>query len=310
MVLCICPNPAIDKFIYTDNFGLGKVNRAHREVSFPGGKGIHVALGLKELGEEVILLGFWGGTTGKWIKKECEDMGIPCYGPELEQASRTCITIRSNNGSNNTEILELGPLIGQMEYNLFWDTYIHLLQNAESVCMSGSWPLNSMKANYGPFIKKAGAMDIKSFVDCSGWLLEKALKEKPYGIHVNQHEVQGLFKSSDIEENCLKLERSCTVAAITYGEKGLYLFKENRLIHSLSKVKAPLSTVGCGDSLMAGWVAAHKRGYDLLDTAKLAASAGAANCMREELGMFHKKDVELFFRTCSTQEWILKNKPY
>ena len=43
---------------------------------------------------------------------------------------------------------------------------------------------------------------------------------------------------------------------------------------------------------MAGLVTAYTRGLNLLDTAILSVACGSANCLREDLGMFHKKDVD------------------
>ncbi len=52
-----------------------------------------------------------------------------------------------------------------------------------------------------------------------------------------------------------------------------------------------ISAVGSGDSLMAGLVAAYTRDLNLIDTAILSAACGSANCLREDLGMFYKKDL-------------------
>ena len=71
------------------------------------------------------------------------------------------------------------------------------------------------------------------------------------------------------------------------------------MIHALSKVEHVLSAVGSGDSLMAAIVVAYKRDYDHLEAAKLAAAAGASNCIREDLGMFYKKDVVRLYNECS-----------
>ncbi|MEQ8878916.1 MAG: 1-phosphofructokinase, partial [Cyclobacteriaceae bacterium] len=83
MILCVCPNPSVDKYVWVKHFTRGKVNRATQEKSFPGGKGIHVAMGVRELGLEVAVLGFWAGASGQWVKEACKSLGIHCYGPEL-----------------------------------------------------------------------------------------------------------------------------------------------------------------------------------------------------------------------------------
>ncbi len=80
MVLCVCPNPSVDKYVWLDNFEEKESNRILKEKNYPGGKGIHVAMALRELGESVCLLGFLGGPTGMWIKQQCLKQGIGCYG--------------------------------------------------------------------------------------------------------------------------------------------------------------------------------------------------------------------------------------
>lgn len=298
MILCICPNPSIDKLIYFDTFSLSKTNRIKKELSYPGGKGVHVAIGIKELGEEVALLCFWGGDSGRWIKQECESKGILCFGPNVENYSRTCLTIISKNNSNETEILGKGPTIGALEYNAFFKDYEMLLKKSNIVSMSGSWPKNSIGANYSQFIKKASLLNIKSFIDCSGDLLINALKEKPFAVHINHHECYDVYKSNNSLEVSLKMAKNCHISAITYGEKGLYLYDGKKQVHALSRVEKVISTVGSGDCLMAGLIVAYKRNYDLVKMAKLAAACGAANCKRENIGMFYRSDVEHLYDNC------------
>ncbi len=298
MVLCVCPNPAIDKFIDIDNFIIGKVNRISEERSYPGGKGVHVALGVRELGEEVALLAFWGGPTGQWVKQECESRGIACYGPDIESWTRTCLTIRSNNGFDETELLGAGTIIDQHDYSAFLTVYEQLLKDAEVISMNGSWPKNNVQADYGHLITLASESSKKTFLDCSGSALPKALKKKPFGVHINHLEGYDLFKTNDPMALSKSIGESSEQVAITYGADGLYLSNGESLVHALSSVEKVISAVGSGDCLVAGLVVAYCRAYDLIETAKLAASCGAANCIRAELGMFYKKDVDRLVESC------------
>ncbi|WP_366591093.1 PfkB family carbohydrate kinase [Muricauda sp. ANG21] len=281
-----------------DTLEVGGVNRVTKEFSYPGGKGVHVALGIRELGEDVTLLSFWGGDIGNWIKKECQERGIHCVGPEVEHWNRTCLTIKSKDDFNETEILGTGPFIGDLEYNLLFDQYKKLLKNTKIVCMSGSWPINSFNANYAEFVKYASQLQIKSFVDCSGDSLKKVLGANPYLLHINHKEAYELYADTNIEKNIAALKQHCCLAVISKGNKGLFLYDGENIVHALSKVDNVISAVGSGDSLMAATVVACKRGHDQIEMAKLAAAAGASNCIREELGMFHKKDVERLYKEC------------
>jgi tagatose 6-phosphate kinase len=302
MILCVCPNPAIDKFVEIDKFKMGEVNRANKEFSYPGGKGIHVALGIRELGEDVAVIAFWGGSAGLWIKQECEARGIACYGPELDTLARTCLTIKTKDDFNETEILGTGPIINGSDYAKFIDQYEELLTKTDIVSMSGSWPKNTVDATYSFFIERAKQLNINSFIDCSGETLVKALIKRPYAIHLNHHEGFDIFKTNDPVEIAHLLGEYCKYAAITCGDKGLYLFDGNQIVHALSKVENVISAVGSGDSLMAGLIVAYKRNFDLVATAKLAAASGAANCIREDLGMFYKNDVDMLVDRCEIKD--------
>lgn len=71
MILSVCPNPSIDILAQIDGFVAGRVNRIIAQKSYPGGKGVHVALAIAEIHNDSNLLAFWDGPTGKWVKEEC-----------------------------------------------------------------------------------------------------------------------------------------------------------------------------------------------------------------------------------------------
>lgn len=293
MILCLCPNPSIDKFIWVEEFKPGKVNRIKNEQSFPGGKGVHVALGVAELGEECALLGFWGGYPGKWIKEYCENRGISCYGPDVDEPNRTCLTFRSDGDLDGTELLEAGPFIDEEKIDLFRLEFTRLLDTTSAVCMSGSWPKTKTGIEYTEFIVSAKKKGIMTFVDCAGKSLINILAANSYCIHINNHEGFEIFKEHSPLKIVNTVLKSCDLVAISCGADGLYLStKSQPVIHASCNLDRIVSSVGSGDSLMAGLVVAHSKKLNLSETAKLSVACGAANCLREDLGMFYKKDVD------------------
>lgn len=298
MILCLCPNPAIDKYIWVHNITPGKANRITCQQSFPGGKGVHVALGIAELGEECALLGFWGGDTGKYIKEFCEKKGVSCYGPVIDEPNRTCFTFRSPEELDSTELLEPGPFINEAKGKLFWQEYIRLLDIASIVCMSGSWPPAKEEMNYAEFVVAANKKRVLSFVDCSGKSLINTLSANPHCVHINNPEGFDIFREHSPIKIADAVLKNCDLAAITCGADGLYLVDKNQgCIHAVCKLDNIISAVGSGDSLMAGLIVAKKKNLNLSETAKLAAACGAANCIRDELGQFYKRDVRKLVTT-------------
>ena len=80
---------------------------------------------------------------------------------------------------------------------------------------------------------------------------------------------------------------------ITNGDKGVYYNTKETEVHSVYRIKDVVSTIGSGDCLLAGIVAGHLKDLPIQEIANLGAACGAANCMRKELGMLHKSDLQM-----------------
>src|SRR5690606_34645089 len=84
----------------------------------------------------------------------------------------------------------------------------------------------------------------------------------------------------------------CERVALTCGADGLYLAEGESMVHAVCRVESVISAVGSGDCLLAGSCAADAASLSLEETARLGAACGAANCLRPDLGMLYRKDVE------------------
>lgn len=293
MILCVCPNPSVDMYAWVDTFKMGQVNRIKNEQRFPGGKGVHVALAAAELGEEVELLGFWGGPIGQWIRNMCEKYGISCHGPEIEDWSRTCLSFKSENGLNDTELLGCGPRVTGTDIEKFMESFENHITKADCVSMSGSWPEGAAEDGYARLIEKARQAGKKVFLDCTGQQFYNALNQRPYAVHLNQTEGEYFFKKKGPKQITQLLTKKCEYAAVTAGADGLYLATDTEFVHAKCVVDNVYSAVGSGDCLLAGLAVAFKRGMNITDAARLAVACGGANCIRHDLGMLYRNDVEM-----------------
>ncbi|GEO06475.1 tagatose-6-phosphate kinase [Adhaeribacter aerolatus] len=292
MILCLCPNPAIDMYIWLNTFAAGQVNIPQKEERFPGGKGVHVALAVAELGEPVMLLGFWGGPTGQWVREKCEALGIACYGPDVSGWTRTCLSFKGENNLDDTELLGIGPSISEADFENFLKIFVRLVTSADLVTMSGSWPQGAPPDAYAQILALAHTARKHTVLDCAGEQLQQALKQKPLAVHVNRREGESLFREADPVHLAALLAERCTYAAVTAGADGLYLAAPNEFIQASCTLDNIFSAVGSGDCLVAGLAVAFIRGMALTEVARLGVACGSANCLRPELGMLHRSDVE------------------
>jgi tagatose 6-phosphate kinase len=293
-ILCICPNPAIDCFSFLENnITAGKTNKIKKEIWYPGGKGVHVAMGIRELGLEVDLVGIWAGSTGDWIIDELSKLGINPLGISVKGFNRINTTFRAASEWNDTELVGAGPVIDENEILAFIKNIENIIDHYSILVMSGSWPAGAPIDAYAMLIKLCNKKNKKVILDCSGEQLYNSLLQKPFMLHINKSEMEQNTPKEYLKNPMDYYLKFVEVIAITAGAEGLFLSSKETNIHSKCTLDRIISAVGSGDCLTAGLAVATSRSYNFEETAKLATACGSANCIREELGMFYKKDVEL-----------------
>ena len=293
MILTVCPNPSIDTYAWLDVFRNGQSNRITEVEEFPGGKGTHVAMALKELNSPVSLLANWAGANGEWIKNNERLKGIKVLGPDLVGNNRKCYTFRSSleNGFNNSELLEPGLKMSNADWELFLIQFNLALKDCNLVCLSGSWPLGAPEDAYFQLLQLCNKAGKRAILDCTGIQLKNALKGTFFGLHINEDEAVDNFGTKNHLEINKQLKDKVSLLAITKGKDGLFLYKDNGYVHANVVVKYVKSTVGSGDCLTAGIAYAVSSGYELDKIASYGVACGAANCMNEDLGILRLEDV-------------------
>lgn len=292
MILAVCANPSVDKLVTVDDVLPGKVNRVRRESSFAGGKGVHVALATAELGMPVKVLGFWGGLTGNWVKQQCRQRDIECAGPEVAEWTRSCLTLVSSSEYNGTEFLGSGPTLPSAAIEEFLSTLEQLAHGTEFVTFSGSWPGSAENNGYGAAAKRLVELQKRFFIDFTGPSLSEVLNHTPFLVHLNQDEAEEQMNTADPVQAALTLAQHCHISAITCGKEGAYVACNGSIIHASCPLDNVQASVGSGDCLIAGMAVALAQGKSWQQAACMGVACGAANCLRVDLGMLYKKDVD------------------
>ncbi|SNS16958.1 tagatose 6-phosphate kinase [Belliella buryatensis] len=287
MILVVCPNPSIDTYAQLECLKFGEPNRLTNIQEFPGGKGVHVALALQEMGSKVSLLGFWAGPNGEWVKSQCRDHGIDVGGISLSGNTRKCYTIQSaDKRLDHTELLEPGPQMDIQSFESFKKLFAKRVKQAQLVIISGSWPMDSAEISCQELVKLCNQNQVDVILDCTGVQLQNALQENITALHLNEIEYK---ETNNMMPNELK---SVSMLALTKGKDGLNLISNEGIIEGKVVLSKVISTVGSGDCLTAGLGFSLIHNKALQDHARYAVAFGAANCLRAELGMLYREDVE------------------
>ena len=301
MILTVTANAAIDKRYVVERFGVGNVNRVKSCAANAGGKGINVARVASIIGEKMTATGFLGGHAGKFIAERVQARGIVSNFVWCEGESRTCINIWDEVEKKQTEFLEPGFTVTSEDCDRLIKKFESILPNCRVVTISGSTPKGADSSLYKQMIRAAREAGKPVILDTSGQLLEDCLLERPTMIKPNIDEIRALTgRPMNSREALIQAARDLhddgiEIVVISLGGEGsLVSCKEGVFDVKVPKINT-VNTVGCGDSMIAGFAVGMSRGLPVEDTIRLASAVSAANAMRMETGFFVKEDMEAIF---------------
>ena len=302
MFLCVSLNPAIDKRVRLRRLNRGRVNRAMEATQAPGGKAAHVAMVLRTLGADPLWLGFAGGPTGSALVDGLKGLSIRAETVPTASTTRMNLEILDGEGGV-TEILEPGGEISSEELRKLEEIYDAALRESTgktTVILSGSLPPGVPEDYYATLIALGHQCGCRVFVDTSGEPLKLALQAHPDFVKPNQEEAEWLtgrtIDGPGSARSVLKMiiGKGADAGAISLGSKGLLWqrAKDGEVLYAKVPEMTGRSTVGSGDSTIAGFAFAEHQGLEPAESLCLAAACGAANCLAEGPGLARAEDIE------------------
>jgi len=288
MIITVTLNPALDRIIYLESFSPGKLNRCEKVVVRAGGKGINTARVLKTLGVEVEAFGILGAYTGDKLRDLLAEEGISSELTSSSYISRENIKIVEENG-RETEINQKG----EADYKSYQELKCKLeekLEIAELLILSGSLPIGLPTDIYEKLILTAREYDVKTVLDSSGLPFRQGLEGKPFLIKPNITELSELMgldfdKSTDIFQAAVELiKKGIENVVISTGVEGAIFvnqFEAYQIIPPLISITE--TTVGAGDSMVAGLASAIINKLDFLEMAKYSTAVASLYVSGEEI---------------------------
>lgn len=301
MILTVTLNAAIDKRYVVEDFKVGEVNRVIECVYTPGGKGLNVSKPASIAGAKVVATGFVGGHAGNYIESELKPFGIESAFYHMEQESRSCINIWDTVQKKQTEFLEPGFTVTEKDFEGFVERFSELVKEADVVAMSGSVPKGLDGKAYQRLVAIVKAAGKKVILDTSGKLLTAGIESKPTMIKPNIDEIRMLTGSycDDMDEIITAAEQihanGVEVVAVSLGGDGAIVVSDEGVFRAIVPKIDAVNTVGCGDSMIAGFALGFSEGLSIADTLKKASAISAAAALREETGFFVMEDMEKIF---------------
>jgi len=295
-VLTVTLNPAIDKIVHVNNFCVGDDFRSSKVALSAGGKGINVSRALNCLGISNIATGFLGGTSGDFIEKKLKTERIENAFLKIQSESRTNLTIIDQK-NKITRILESGATVSNNNLRRFKRHFNGLLKKCDIVIFSGSIAPGLPKSIYFDLIQMAHHRGVKTILDTNGNPLRLALRAKPFAVKPNLSEAEFVLgeklNSLNKKKAAVKylLEKSQIVILSLSQQGAIVGWQDQFFLASPSKLMC-VNNVGCGDSLVAGFIYALKNNFSFEKSVRFAVAIGSADVLTLTSGEISKKDIK------------------
>jgi 1-phosphofructokinase family hexose kinase len=299
MIVTVTLNAAVDRTLLVPNFQVGQRHRASVGFLSAGGKGINVGRALKRLGVPVVCTGLAGGRTGTLLVEELTQEGILNDFVRIRGESRTSTAVLDPTSNVYTEINEWGPEIAEDELDTLREKLAYLTQGAEFIVFAGSLPRGVEAEFFAEVVRDAGRRHQLAVVDTDGEPLRVGTAAEPYLVAPNVREAEELVGHEFVDEEDLAsaLDEIAELGArnvLITLETGCYaLLREDRnevRLRARVPELEPVSRIGAGDTLLAGFLAARAAGRSFEDAVRSAVATGAASVLEPGPGRFDPRE--------------------
>ena len=307
-VLTITLNPTVDKSCTVENIKPEKKMRCSQPKYEPGGGGINVSRGLLRLDVPSTAFFLAGGRTGERLKELLAGEKVAAFPFQTSAETRENFIVTDTANNEQYRFGMPGEEITPAEAEAIFGAIQNLSPFPEIVIISGSMPpgispqyLRKLTA----LVKEKGA---KVIADTSGDSLKELVEEGVYMLKPNLGELSRLSgietldnESADDAAYQIIQDGKAEIVVVSMGAGGAYLVTKDERFYTPAPSVKKLSTVGAGDSMVAGMASILAKGGTYREMLNMGVACGTAATMNPGTGLFKKEDTERLYR------WLTKN---
>jgi 1-phosphofructokinase len=266
MISTLTPNPSLDlTYELSAALARGAVQRATAVSVEAGGKGINVSRNLVANGIPSRAVAPVGGPSGEQFLSLLEGAKIELVRVPVAGAVRINTALAEKSGAL-TKINAGGPTLSEEDVERLLEETAAAARGATWLAACGSLPTGAPKDLLARAVAAAHQAGCKAAADGSGAPLAAALEAGPDLIKPNDEELaelvgRPLATFGDVLDAAEEARnRGAKSVLVSLGADGAILLDDNGVLHARTQPFVPRSTVGAGDALLAGFLAAGGEG--------------------------------------------------
>lgn len=290
-VATITLNAAYDLVGRLKRIELGEVNTVETLGLFPAGKGINVAKVLNDLGVEVAVGGFLGEDNQGDFEHMFRQLGLQDKFQRVAGKTRINVKITETE-ADVTDLNFLGYQISPQDWQKFVADSLAYCKEFDIVAVCGSLPRGISPELFADWLMQLHGAGVKVVLDSSNDALTAGLKAKPWLVKPNHRELEAWIGHSlptleDIVAAAKKLKaQGIANVVISMGAKGSLWLSDNVVVQAQPpKCENVVSTVGAGDSMVAGLIYGLVNNLSQQDTLAFASAVSAFAVSQSNVGV-------------------------
>jgi 1-phosphofructokinase len=276
VIVTLTLNPSLDRTVEVPGLVRGSVIRASGGRVDPGGKGVNVARALLANGVAARAVLPAGGPVGRELVELLDAEGVAMTAVPVAGATRSNLTLSEPDGTV-TKINEGGARLDAREIDLLAEAVVRLVGPGDWAVLSGSLPTGVATDVYARLTERFVRAGLDVALDTSGPALVRAVQAGPTIVKPNRDELSEALgrdvRSVADAVEAAELLRSAGAAGVlaSLGPDGAVLVGGDKggnrggdeggsVVFGDCVVAEPRSSVGAGDCLLAGYLAARSSG--------------------------------------------------
>jgi 1-phosphofructokinase len=289
-ILTLTLNPALDLTVRLARLEPGEVNRSETLLTHAAGKGVNVAQVLADLGHQLTVGGFLGADNPQAFDALIARRGFADAFIRVPGETRSNIKIAEQDG-RVTDINAPGPPVSEQAQQALLNQLTLIAPGHDAVVVAGSLPRGVSAQWLHHVLVQLKGLGLKVALDTSGEALRAGLRAGPWLVKPNTEE---LADALDCPTDSLEQQRQAAQrlhaqgvehVVVSHGADGVNWFSPTVALHATPPKVSVASTVGAGDSLLAGMLHGLLSGEAPEQTLRRATAIAAMAVMQIGFGI-------------------------
>ncbi|QRY81478.1 1-phosphofructokinase [Pseudomonas sp. PDNC002] len=289
-ILTLTLNPALDLTVRLPTMTPGEVNRSESALSQAAGKGLNVAQVLADLGHALTVAGFLGADNALPFEALFRRRGFVDAFVRVPGETRRNIKIAEGSG-RITDINGPGPDVSQGQQDALLDRLDLIAADFDVAVVAGSLPRGVDPQWLRELLLRLKGHGLRVAFDCSGAALRAGIEAAPWLIKPNDQELgeacgQLAGSADELAAQVASLRsRGIEQVVVSQGAEGVRWFGPQGAWQAIPPTVEVASTVGAGDSLLAGMVHGLLSGWPAERVLRQATAVAALAVTQFEFGI-------------------------